>query len=152
VAEERPQEGTWDESCAIHPGGAAQLLLESIVAAERSGVEALLIDTQGGGSELNNAAIVNSSLVVVPTHHRRRHPALHRDVGLSRRAAIDREPGGEAADRDPARPRARSRRSRKSATGQDRAASIRCPPGALRDTSGRHVGHVSHQQERRKYP
>lgn len=61
------REGTWDEDCAIHPGGAPQLLLESIVAAEQSGVEVLLIDTQGGGSELNNAAIVNSSLVIVPT-------------------------------------------------------------------------------------
>lgn len=61
------KEETWDEACKIYPGGSPQLLLESIVAAEASGVDYLLIDTQGGGSELNNAAIVNSSLVIVPT-------------------------------------------------------------------------------------
>lgn len=59
---------TWDDAlCKVYAVKEAEDLQKAFEAAERDGVELLMIDTRGGGSEFNDTIMLNSDLVIIPT-------------------------------------------------------------------------------------
>ncbi len=59
--------GTWDEECLILPADQLASFEASYEQAERTGIDLVLVDTQGAASDLNDSILVNSNVVVIPT-------------------------------------------------------------------------------------
>lgn len=58
----------WDDDlCTIYEVNGPEDLEPAFEAAEKEGVDVLLVDTRGGGSEFNDTIMLNSDLVVIPT-------------------------------------------------------------------------------------
>ena len=59
--------GTWDEECLILPADQLASFEASYEQAVCTGIDLVLVDTQGAASDLNDSILVNSNVVVIPT-------------------------------------------------------------------------------------